>query len=149
MKDYDGQFVEDAALAAETRAAFDCGEVPEGLRAAVVGAARGEWLAMRRRRRLRMHAWLSGLTSCAAALVIFAYSTPQLFGPSASRDVDALRRVDRVMDLVSISYPDEDATDDELAAMALPDGDEQLTAAYVSERFGAMSGDGEDDALFY
>lgn len=148
MKNDDRQFVEDAALAAETRAAFDCGEVPARLRATIVGVAREEWLAMRRRRRLRMHMWLSSLSSCAAALAIFAYSTPQLFGPSAGPDIDALRRVDRVMDLVSISYPDEDATDDELAAMALPDGDVRLTAAYVAERFDAMSGDG-DDEFFY
>lgn len=148
MRTDNGQFDEDAALAAETRAAFDCGEVPERLRSAITGAARGEWLAMRRRRRLRMHAWLSGLTSCAAALAIFAYSTPQFFGPSANAEADALRRVDRIMDLVSISYPDEDATDDELAAMTLPEGDARITADYVAERFGAMSAT-DDDALLF
>ena len=148
MRTNEVQFEEDAALAAETRAAFDCGEVPERLRSAITGAARGEWLAMQRRRRLRMHAWLSGLTSCAAALAIFAYSTPQLFRPSAGSEADALRRVDRIMDLVSISFPDEDATDDELEAMLLPEGDSGITADYVAERFGAMSAT-DDDALLF
>lgn len=144
MNDNDVQFDEDAALASEVRLAFSVGEVPAHLRKAVCSVAHDEWRALRHRRRLRMHAWLSGLTSCAAALVIFVYSAPQYFAGTGASAED-LRRVDRIIDLVSISYPDDNLTDEELEGISVPGDGEKLTAAYVAERFGSLSSFSEDD----
>ena len=114
---------EDAALAKAVRAAFDAGEVPASLRARIHAAAPIEWNALRRRRRQRMHRWLSGLTSMAAAAVILMYSGTQYFGaPSPRSEAEQFRNLDRIMDLVTLSYPDESLTDEELVALELPSG---------------------------
>ncbi len=132
------EFQEDSALAEAVRGAFDVGQVPERLRSKIHLAAAAEWNAMRRRRRQRMHRWLSGLTSMAAAAVILMYSGTQYFGvPGARADKEQLRNLDRIMDLVSLSYPEEDLTDEELQAMDLATGAD-VTHDYIAARVDRM-----------
>ncbi len=134
MKNEELKIEEDAALAAAVRQAFDVGEVPERLRLDIHAAAEREWVASRRRRRQRMHAWLSGLTSMAAAAVILMYSATEYFGRQqpASHE-EKYRNLNEIMDLVTLSYPDENLTDEELVALQLPSRAE-VTRDYVAAR---------------
>ncbi len=136
---------EDRSLAEAVRQAFDAGEVPARLSAAVHAAAGREWLELRRRRRQRMHRWISGLTSLAAALVILTFSATQYFDEPAP-GAEEFRHLDRIMDLVSLSYPDEDLTDDELLALDLA-SDDEVTPDFVAARIYRMAGFDEDDCL--
>ena len=134
MKNEELKIEEDAALAAAVRQAFDVGEVPEHLRLDIHAAAEREWVASRRRRRQRMHAWLSGLTSMAAAAMILMYSGTAYFGrPTASSHDDKYRNLNEIMDLVTLSYPEEDLTDEELVALELPSRTD-VTRDYVAAR---------------
>ena len=145
MKNEELKIEEDAALAAAVRQAFDVGEVPARLRLGIHAAAEREWVASRRRRRQRMHAWLSGLTSMAAAAVILMYSGTAYFGrPTTSSHDDKYRNLNEIMDLVTLSYPDEDLTDEELVAMQLPSGAD-VTRDYVAARIDDMLAVDEDD----
>ena len=145
MKNEEFKIEEDAALAAAVRQAFDVGEVPERLRLDIHAAAEREWVAFRRRRRQRMHAWLSGLTSMAAAAVIVMYSATEYFGPATSRGGDdKYRNLNEIMDLVTLSYPDEDLTDEELDALQLPSGAE-VTRDYVEARVDTLLAFDADD----
>ena len=136
---------EDAALAAAVRQAFDVGEVPEQLRQSLHDAAGREWIAWRRRRRQRMHAWLSGLTSMAAAAVILMYSGTAYFGrPTPDSHDDKYRNLNEIMDLVTLSYPDEDLTDEELDALQLPSRAE-VTRDYVEARVDTLRAFDTDD----
>jgi len=135
---------EDAALAAAVRQAFDVGEVPEQLRQSLHDAAGREWIAWRRRRRQRMHAWLSGLTSMAAAAVILMYSGTAYFGrPATASHDEKYRNLNEIMDLVTLSYPDEDLTDEELDALQLPSRAE-VTRDYVAARVDSLMSVDED-----
>ena len=128
------ELVEDRALAEAVRQAFDLGDVPARLSSAVHAAAGREWLEGRRHRRQRMHRWLSGLTSMAAAAVILMYSGTQYFGrPTAVSHEDKYRNLNEIMDLVTLSYPDEDLTDEELLALELPSRND-ITRDYVAAR---------------
>ncbi len=145
MKNEELTIEEDAALAAAVRQAFDIGEVPERLRLGIHDAAEREWVSSRRRRRQRMHAWLSGLTSMAAAAVILMYSGAAYFGrPNASSHDDKYRNLNEIMDLVTLSYPEEDLTDEELVALQLPSRAE-VTRDYVAARIDGMLAVDEDD----
>ena len=145
MKNEELKIEEDAALAAAVRQAFDVGEVPERLRLDIHAAAEREWVALRRRRRQRMHAWLSGLTSMAAAAMILMYSGSAYFGrPTASSHDDKYRNLNEIMDLVTLSYPEEDLTDEELDALQLPSRAE-VTRDYVAARIDGMLAVDEDD----
>ena len=145
MKNEELKIEEDAALAAAVRQAFDVGEVPERLRLGIHAAAEREWVAWRRRRRQRMHAWLSGLTSMAAAAVILMYSATAYFGrPATSSHDDKYRNLNEIMDLVTLSYPEEDLTDEELVALQLPSRAE-VTRDYVAARIDDMLAVDEDD----
>ncbi len=145
MKNEELKIEEDAALAAAVRQAFDVGEVSERLRLGIHAVAEREWVALRRRRRQRMHAWLSGLTSMAAAAVILMYSGSAYFGrPATSSHDDKYRNLNEIMDLVTLSYPDEDLTDEELDALQLPSGTE-VTRDYVAARIDGMLAVNEDD----
>ena len=145
MKNEELKIEEDAALAAAVRQAFDVGEVPERLRLGIHDAAEREWVSSRRRRRQRMHAWLSGLTSMAAAAVILMYSGAAYFGrPNASSHDDKYRNLNEIMDLVTLSYPEEDLTDEELVALQLPSRAE-VTRDYVAARIDGMLAVDEDD----
>ena len=144
MKNEEFKIEEDAALAAAVRQAFDVGEVPERLRLDIHAAAEREWVAFRRRRRQRMHAWLSGLTSMAAAAVIVMYSATEYFGrPSQASHDEKYRNLNEIMDLVTLSYPDEDLTDEELDALQLPSGAE-VTPDYVAARVDSLMSVDED-----
>ena len=145
MKNEELRIEEDAALAAAVRQAFDVGEVPERLRLDIHAAAEREWVAFRRRRRQRMHAWLSGLTSMAAAAVIVMYSATEYFGrPSPVNHDDKYRNLNEIMDLVTLSYPDENLTDEELVALELPSGAE-VTRDYVEARVDTLLAFDTDD----
>jgi hypothetical protein len=145
MKNEELTIEEDAALAAAVRQAFDIGEVPERLRLGIHDAAEREWVSSRRRRRQRMHAWLSGLTSMAAAAVILMYSGAAYFGrPNASSHDDKYRNLNEIMDLVTLSYPEEDLTDEELDALQLPSRTE-VTRDYVAARIDGMLAVAADD----
>ncbi len=145
MKNEEFKIEEDAALAAAVRQAFDVGEVPERLRLDIHAAAEREWVAFRRRRRQRMHAWLSGLTSMAAAAVIVMYSATEYFGrPSPASHDEKYRNLNEIMDLVTLSYPDEDLTDEELLALELPSGAE-VTRDYVEARVDTLRAFDTDD----
>ena len=145
MKNEELKIEEDAVLAAAVRQAFDVGEVPERLRLCLHAAAEREWAASRRRRRQRMHAWLSGLTSMAAAAVILMYSATAYFGPpTAQRSEEKYRNLNEIMDLVTLSYPDENLTDEELDALQLPSGAE-VTRDYVEARINGLLAVDEDD----
>ena len=128
------ELVEDRELAEAVRQAFDLGDVPARLSSAVHAAAGREWLEGRRRSRQRMHRWLSGLTSMAAAMVILMYSATGYFGSATSRNGDEkYRNLNEIMDLVTLSYPDEDLTDEELLALELPSRAD-ITRDYVAAR---------------
>ena len=145
MKNEELTIEEDAALAAAVRQAFDVGEVPERLRLGIHASAEREWVASRRRRRQRMHAWLSGLTSMAAAAVILMYSGSAYFGrPVASSHDEKYRNLNEIMDLVTLSYPEEDLTDEELVALQLPSRAE-VTRDYVAARIDGMLAADADD----
>ena len=145
MKNEEFKIEEDAALASAVRQAFDVGEVPERLRLDIHAAAEREWVAIRRRRRQRMHAWLSGLTSMAAAAVIVMYSATEYFGrPSPASHDDKYRNLNEIMDLVTLSYPDENLTDEELDALQLPSGAE-VTRDYVEARVDTLLAFDADD----
>ena len=145
MKNEELKIEEDAALAAAVRQAFDVGEVPERLRLGLHAAAEREWVASRRRRRQRMHAWLSALTSMAAAAVILMYSGTAYFGrPTASSHDDKYRNLNEIMDLVTLSYPDENLTDEELVALEVPSNAE-VTRDYVAARIDGMLSFDTDD----
>lgn len=145
MKNDELTIEEDAALAAAVRQAFDVGEVPERLRLGLHAAAEREWVASRRRRRQRMHAWLSALTSMAAAAVILMYSGTAYFGrPTASSHDDKYRNLNEIMDLVTLSYPDENLTDEELVALQLPSRAE-VTRDYVEARVDTLLAFDTDD----
>ena len=143
MKNEELKIEEDAALAAAVRQAFDVGEVPERLRLDIHAAAEREWMASRRRRRQRMHAWLSGLTSMAAAAVILMYSATEYFGRPQSHE-EKYRNLNEIMDLVTLSYPDETLTDEELVALELPSGAE-VTRDYVEARVDSLLSVDTDD----
>ena len=143
MKNEELKIEEDAALAAAVRQAFDIGEVPERLRLDIHAAAEHEWMASRRRRRQRMHAWLSGLTSMAAAAVILMYSATEYFGRPQSHE-EKYRNLNEIMDLVTLSYPDETLTDEELVALELPSGAE-VTRDYVEARVDSLLSVDTDD----
>ncbi len=143
MKNEELKIEEDAALAAAVRQAFDVGEVPERLRLDIHDAAEREWVAFRRRRRQRMHAWLSGLTSMAAAAVILMYSATEYFGQPQSHE-EKYRNLNEIMDLVTLSYPDETLTDEELVALELPSGAE-VTRDYVEARVDTLLAFDTDD----
>ena len=145
MKNEELKIEEDAALAAAVRQAFDVGEVPERLRLDIHAAAEHEWVASRRRRRQRMHAWLSGLTSMAAAAVILMYSATEYFGrPQPASHEEKYRNLNEIMDLVTLSYPDENLTDEELVALELPSGAE-VTRDYVEARVDSLLAFDADD----
>ena len=145
MKNDELTIEEDAALAAAVRQAFDVGEVPERLRLGLHAAAEREWVASRRRRRQRMHAWLSALTSMAAAAVILMYSGTAYFGrPTASSHDDKYRNLNEIMDLVTLSYPDENLTDEELVALEVPSNAE-VPRDYVAARIDGMLSFDTDD----
>ena len=138
---------EDRALADAVRQAFDPGDVPAHLVSAIHDAAGPAWLEGRRLRRQRMHRWLSGLTSLAAALVILTFSATQYFDAPAPRSrAEEFRHLDRIMDLVSLSYPDEDLTDDELQALDAPAVGE-VTPASVAARIDRLIAFEEDGYL--
>ena len=138
---------EDRTLAEAVRQAFDAGDVPAPLVSAIHAAAGREWLELRHRRRQRMHRWLSGLTSLAAALVILTFSATQYFDAPAPRSrAEEFRHLDRIMDLVSLSYPDEDLTDDELQALYAPAVGE-VTPASVAARIDRLIAFEEDGYL--
>ena len=144
MKNEEFKIEEDAALAAAVRQAFDVGEVPERLRLDIHAAAEREWVALRRRRRQRMHAWLSGLTSMAAATVILMYSAAEYFGrPQSAGHDEKYRNLNEIMDLVTLSYPDENLTDEELVALELPSRTE-VTRDYVAARVDMLMSVDED-----
>ncbi len=145
MKNEELTIEEDAALAVAVRQAFDVGEVPEHLRQSLHDAAGREWAAWRRRRRQRMHAWLSGLTSVAAAAVILMYSATAYFGPTTAHgSEEKYRNLNEIMDLVTLSYPEEDLTDEELDALHLPSRTE-VTRDYVAARIDGMLAVAADD----
>ncbi len=145
MKNEELKIEEDAALAAAVRQAFNVGEVPERLRLGIHAAAEREWVASRRRRRQRMHAWLSGLTSMAAAAVILMYSGAAYFGrPTTSSPDEKYRNLNEIMDLVTLSYPEEDISDEELVALQLPSHAE-VTRDYVAARIDGLLAVDEDD----
>ena len=139
----------DEALARAVRAAFDAGEVPATIRTALRAAAAEEWTAARIARRQRMHRWLSGLTSVAAALVVLMYSATQYFGkPEPRADEEELRRLDRIMDLVSLSYPDEDLTDEELESMAIGPASDVSPATLAAKVDKMLSTNDGDSGLY-
>ena len=145
MKNEELIIEEDAALAAAVRQAFDVGEVPERLRLDIHAAAEREWGAFRRRRRQRMHAWLSGLTSMAAAAVIVMYSATEYFGrPTTASHDDKYRNLNEIMDLVTLSYPEEGLTDEELDALELP-AHSEVTRDYVAARIDGLLAVDEND----
>ena len=136
---------EDSTLAEAVRNAFDVGQVPERLRAKIHTAATVEWDARRQRRRQRMHRWLSGLTSMAAAAVILMYSGTAYFGrPATASHDEKYRNLNEIMDLVTLSYPDENLTDEELVALEVPSRSE-VTRDYVEARVDSLLALDEDD----
>ncbi len=147
MKKTDGkiELEEDQALATAVRQAFDAGDVPARLTSAIHAAAGHEWLELRRRRRLRMHRWLSGLSSMAAALVVLTFSATQYFDDPAPSTED-FRHLNRIMDLVSLSYPEDDISDEELQALDLASGDE-VTPDTVAARIDRLIAFDEDSYL--
>ncbi len=137
---------EDAALAKAVRDAFDAGEVPASLRANIRAAAAKEWTAARMMRRQRMHRWLSGLSSMAAAVVVLTYSTTQYFGrPEPGAGEEEFRRLDRIIDLVSLSYPDEDLTAEELESLALGSPAEVTRASVVARVDRMLNAESDSD----
>ena len=147
MKNEELKIEEDATLAAAVRQAFDVGEVPERLRLDIHAAAESEWIAWRRRRRQRMHAWLSGLTSMAAAAVILMYSGTAYFGrPATASHDEKYRNLNEIMDLVTLSYPDESLTDEELVALELPSRTD-VTRDYVAARVDRFLSFDEDEYI--
>ncbi len=91
-----------------------------------------------------MHAWLSGLTSMAAAAVILMYSATEYFGrPQPASHEEKYRNLNEIMDLVTLSYPDENLTDEELVALELPERTE-ITRDYVAARVDRLMSVDED-----
>lgn len=135
MKNNDStDFAEDLELKAAVKDAFAVPEVPENLRKAIHIAAEREWFEQRKRSRNRMRFWASGLTTAVAALAVCMYSTAQYFGARA--EAQRLSNLNYLMDLVTISYIDDDVTDEELENARLVDNDVTLDA--LAARFDRM-----------
>ena len=75
------------------------------------------------------------------------YSGAQYFGgPKAPAETEQLRHLDRIMDLVSLSYPEEDLTDEELQAIDLAKSAD-ITQDYIAARVDRMLSFGDDEYL--
>lgn len=123
MKDNDTvEFEEDLELKATVKEAFDVGEVPERLRKSLHADAERIWFENRKQQRSRMHKWLSGLTSVAAAAIICMHSATQYFGGIEHQE--QLRNLDHIMDLVATTDIDDTVTDEELAAFSFSQSNE-------------------------
>lgn len=83
----------------------------------------------------------SGLTTAVAALAVCMYSTAQYFGVRA--EAQRLSNLNYLMDLVTIAYIDDDATDEELENAMIVDNDATLDA--LAARFDRMNYFPEED----